>query len=81
MQIALFNMNIVVDYETMAEGLKKKALSSTNLKELRNTLIILAGYIDGAHFSAVSKAYKERMKWQFQDITISIETNPTSRSE
>ena len=69
MKIALFNMNIVVDYETMAEGLKKALL------------IILAGYIDGAHFSAVSKAYKERMKWQFQDITISIETNPTSRSE
>lgn len=80
MKIYLFNMNIVVDYETMAEGLKE-ALSSTNLKELRNTLIILAGYIDGAHFSAVLKAYKERMKWQFQDITISIETNPTSRSE
>lgn len=56
MKIALFNMNIVVDYETMAEGLKK-ALSSTR------------------------KAYKERMKWKFQDITISIETNPTSRSE
>lgn len=48
------DMNVVVDYETMAEGLKK-ALSSTR------------------------KAYKERMKWQFQDITISIETNPTSR--
>lgn len=80
MQIALFNMNIVVDYETMAEGLKK-ALSSTNLKELRNTLIILAGYIAEAHFSEVSKAYKERMKWKFQDITISMETNPTSRSE
>lgn len=82
MKIYLFNMNIVVDYETMAEGLHK-ALSSTDLKELRNTLIILAGYIyiDGAHFSAVSQAYKERMKWQFQDITISIETNPTSRSE
>lgn len=42
-------MNIVVDYETMAEGLKK-ALSSTNLKELRDTLIILAGYINGAHY-------------------------------
>ena len=40
MKIALFNMNIVVDYETMAEGLKK-ALSSTDLKELRNTLISL----------------------------------------
>ena len=49
MKISLFNMNIVVDYETMAEGLKK-ALSSTDLKELRNTLIILAGNIDGAHF-------------------------------
>lgn len=80
MKIALFNMNIVVDYETMAEGLKK-ALSSTDLKELRDTLIILAGYIDGAHYSATLKSYKERMKWQFQDITISIETNPTSRSE
>ena len=80
MKIALFNMNIVVDYETMAEGLKK-ALSSKDLKELRNTLIILVGYIDGAHFSAIQKAYKERMKWQFQDITISIETNPTSQSE
>lgn len=80
MKIALFNMNIVVDYETMAEGLKK-ALSSTDLKEFRNTLIILAGYIDGIHFSAIQKAYKERMKWQFQDITISIETNPTSQSE
>lgn len=80
MKIALFNMNIVVDYETMAEGLKK-ALSSTDLKELRNTLIILAGYIDGAHFSAIQKSYKERMKWKFQDITISIETNPTSQSE
>lgn len=80
MKIALFNMNIVVDYETMAEGLKK-ALSSTDLKELRNTLIILVGYIDEAHFSAIQKAYKERMKWQFQDITISIETNPTSQSE
>ena len=80
MKIALFNMNIVVDYETMAEGLKK-ALSSTDLKELRNTLIILVEYIDGAHFSAIQKAYKERMKWQFQDITISIETNPTSQSE
>lgn len=80
MKISLFNMNIVVDYETMAEGLKK-ALSSTDLKELRNTLIILAGYIDGAHFKKYRKAYKERMKWQFQDITISIETNPTSRSE
>ena len=80
MKIALFNMNIVLDYETMAEGLKK-ALSSTDLKELRNTLIILVGYIDGAHFSAIQKAYKERMKWQFQDITISIETNPTSQSE
>lgn len=80
MKIALFNMNIVVDYETMAEGLHK-ALSSTDLKELRNTLIILAGYIDGAHFSAIQKAYKERMKWKFQDITISIETNPTSQSE
>lgn len=77
MDIAIFNMNIVVDYETMAEGLKK-ALSSTDLKELRDTLIILVGYIDGAHFSAIQKAYKERMKWQFQDITISIETNPTS---
>ena len=73
-------MNIVVDYETMADGLKK-ALSSTNLKELRDTLIIIVGYIDGAHFSAIQKAYKERMKWQFQDITISIETNPTSQSE
>lgn len=73
-------MNIVVDYETMTEGLHK-ALSSTDLKELRNTLIILAGYIDGAHFSAIEKAYKERMKWQFQDITISIEINPTSQSE
>lgn len=73
-------MNIVVDYETMAEGLKK-ALSSTDLKELRNILIILAGYIYGAHFSAISKAYKERMKWQFQDITISIEINPISQSE
>lgn len=80
MKISLFNMNIVVDYETMAEGLKK-ALSSTDLKELRNTLIILAGYIEGAHFQKYQKAYKERMKWQFQDITISIETNPTSRSE
>lgn len=80
MKIYIFNMNIVVDYETMAEGLHK-ALSSTNLKELRDTLIILAGYIDGARFSAIQKAYKERMKWQFQDITISIETNPTSRSE
>ena len=80
MKIALFNMNIVVDYETMAEGLKK-ALSSTDLKELRNTLIILVGYIVEAHFSAIQKAYKERMKWQFQDITISIETNPTSQSE
>lgn len=80
MKIALFNMNIVVDYETMAEGLKK-ALSSTDLKELRNTLIILVRYIDEAHFSAIQKAYKERMKWQFQDITISIETNPTSQSE
>ena len=80
MKISLFNMNIVVDYETMAEGLKK-ALSSTDLKELRNTLIILAGYIDGAHYLATQKAYKERMKWQFQDITISIETNPTSQSE
>lgn len=80
MKIYLFNMNIVVDYEAMAEGLHK-ALSSTNLKELRNTLIILLGYIDGAHFSTIQKAYKERMKWQFQDITISIETNPTSRSE
>ncbi len=78
MKISLFNMNIVVDYETMAEGLKK-ALSSTDLKELRNTLIILAGYIDGAHFQKYRKAYEERMKWQFQDITISIETNPTSR--
>lgn len=73
-------MNIVVDYETMTEGLHK-ALSSTDLKELRNTLIILAGYIDGAHFLAIEKAYKERMKWQFQDITISIEINPTSQSE
>ena len=45
-------MKIAVDYETMAEGLHK-ALSSTNLKELRDTLIILAGYIDGAHFSAI----------------------------
>lgn len=36
-------MNIVVDYETMAEGLHKAPLS-TDLKELRNTLIILAGY-------------------------------------
>lgn len=80
MKIALFNMNIVVDYETMAEGLKK-VLSSTDLKELRNTLIILAGYIDEAHYSAIQKAYKERMKWQFQDITISIETNTTSQSE
>lgn len=80
MKIYLFNMNIVVDYETMAEGLKK-ALSSKDLKELRNTLIILVGYIDGAHFSAIQKAYKERMKWPFQDITISIETNPTSQSE
>lgn len=80
MKIALFNMNIVVDYETMAEGLHK-ALSSTDLKELRNTLIILAGYIYGAHFSAIQKEYKERMKWKFQDITISIETNPTSQSE
>lgn len=80
MKIYILNMNIVVDYETMVEGLHK-ALSSTNLKELRDTLIILAGYIDGAHFSAIQKAYKERMKWQFQDITISIETNPTSRSE
>lgn len=80
MKIYLFNMNIVVDYETMAEGLKK-ALSSKDLKELRNTLIILVGYIDVAHFSAIQKAYKERMKWQFQDITISIETNPTSQSE
>ena len=80
MKISLFNMNIVVDYETMAEGLKK-ALSSTDLKELRNTLIILAGYIAGAHFQKYRKAYKERMKWQFQDITISIESNPTSRSE
>lgn len=80
MKIYLFNMNIVVDYETMAEGLKK-ALSSTDLKELRDTLIILAGYIDGAHYSATQNAYKERMKWQFQDITISIETNPTSQSE
>lgn len=80
MKIALFNMNIVVDYETMAEGLHK-ALSSTNLKELHDTLIILAGYIDGAHYSATQNAYKERMKWQFQDITISIETNPTSRSD
>lgn len=80
MKIYLFNMNIVVDYKTMAEGLKK-ALSSKDLKELRNTLIILVGYIDGAHFSAIQKAYKERMKWQFQDITISIETNPTSQSE
>lgn len=50
------DMNVVVDYETMAEGLKK-ALSSTR------------------------KAYKERMKWQIQDITISIETNPTLQSE
>lgn len=73
-------MNIVVDYETIAEGIHK-SLSSTDLKELRNTLIILAGYIDGAHFSAIEKAYKERMKWQFQDITISIEINPTSQSE
>lgn len=73
-------MNIVVDYETMAEGLHK-ALSSTNLKELRDTLIILAGYIDRAHYSATQKAYKERMKWQFQDITISIETNQTLQSE
>lgn len=80
MKIALFNMNIVVDYETMAAGLHK-ALSSTNLKELRDTLIILVGYIDGAHFSAIQKAYKERMKWQFQDITISIEINPISQSE
>lgn len=80
MKIALFNMNIVVDYETMAEGLHK-ALSSTNLKELHDTLIILAGYIDGAHYLATQNAYKERMKWQFQDITISIETNPTSQSE
>ena len=80
MKIALFNMNIVVDYETMAEGLKK-ALSSTNLKELRDTLIILAGYIDGAHYSATQNAYKERIKWQFQDITISIEINPISQSE
>lgn len=60
MKIYLFNMNIVVDYETMAEGLHK-ALSSTDLKE--------------------QKAYKERMKWQFQDITISIETNPISQLE
>lgn len=73
-------MNIVVDYETMAEGLHK-ALSSTNLKELRDTLIILAGYIDGSLYSSTQKAYKERMKWQFQDITISIETNPTLQSE
>lgn len=73
-------MNIVVDYETMAEGLHK-ALSSTNLKELRDTLIIIAGYIDESLYSATQKAYKERMKWQFQDITISIETNPTSQSE
>lgn len=80
MKIYLFNMNIVVDHETMAEGLHK-ALSSTDLKELRDTLIILAGYIDGAHYSATQNAYQERMKWQFQDITISIETNPTSRSE
>lgn len=29
----------------------------------------------------VNEFEKERMKWQFQDITISIETNPTSRSE
>lgn len=58
-----------------------KPLSSTNLKELRDTLIILAGYIDGAHYSATQKAYKERMKWQFQDITISIETNQTLQSE
>lgn len=80
MKIYLFNMNIVVDYETMAEGLKK-ALSSKDLKELRDTLIILAGYIDGAHYSATQKAYKERMKWKFQDITISIETNQTLQSE
>lgn len=73
-------MNIVVDYETMAEGLHK-ALSSTNLKELRDTLIILAGYIDGSLYSATKKAYKERMRWQFQDITTYIETNPTLQSE
>jgi len=76
---SLFNW-ISVDYDVMAEGLHK-ALSSTNLKELRDTLIILVGYIYGAHFSAIQKAYKERMKWQFQDITISIEINPISQSE
>lgn len=69
MKIALFNMNIVVDYETMAEGLKK-ALSAKNLQELRAVLIMLADYCDGALYSK-----KEKEKCQYQDITTSTETN------